>query len=188
MVSWFFPDLNYPLINLFFAKYHIFGFKGESRREAESRAETHQSLLPWCIVSSLPCGGLHGTRHLQNNIPNIKHPCFLLARHCHFSGRGTFAPSCSLILSLGSFLTDTVSTTLLFLLLSATHSFVTLSSFFRRETDKITLQRFQSALEQRLSTAICVFFYSCHASQTAWGITLHSQKKRMEPCSDWVLR
>lgn len=110
---------------------------------------------------------------------------------------GTFAPSCSLILSLGSFFTDTVileaafaqsvSTklppplSLLFLLLSSTHSFVTLSSFSDGKTDKITLQQFQSVPCKDLAQAICLFlFMSCISNSMGNYITQPKEKKRKE--------
>ena len=47
--------------------------RGESHQEPENHAEKQQRLLPWCIISSLPRGGLDGTHHSQKNITNIKH-------------------------------------------------------------------------------------------------------------------
>lgn len=186
-----FPDANSPVIN-FCARCHIFIRGRKANRSLKITLRNNRGYYRGALFPRCPAVASVGLA-IRKNIASIKHSCFLLAMHCHFQDGNI----CSVMLphslpwplQILSFwkqrlLSRSLSTppsspslSLLFLLLSATQSFLTSSfSLFssllphRQSTDKIACSS--------CSTAICVFFYSRHAPQTAWGITFHSRQRR----------
>ena len=150
----------------------------ESRWEPDDHAEKQQRLLPWCIIPSLPCGGLDALairlqKTKKQNVTSIKHSGFLLARCCHARDRNillchalSFSPSASASLILSYWkrrlLCHSPSTPPPPPPAPSTHSFphplplLPLLLLLLLHTGEITCSSVPAGAAWRLGTAVCV--------------------------------